>query len=415
MSEVVRIAAEAKAAAVHLAAATTDQKNEALLAMAKALTEHQDEVLAANARDLEAFRQKPGYTKALYDRLLLNEGRIAGMVEGLHQLVALSDPIGEVTGMTIRPNGLQVGQVRVPLGVVGIIYEARPNVTVDAASLALKAGNAVLLRGGSEAINSNKALVRILRQAVEAAGLPAAVISMIEDTDRAAVREMLRLNGYLDVLIPRGGASLIKTVIEHASVPVIETGTGVCHTFIDASADLSMAASIAMNAKTARPGVCNAMETMLVHRDIADKFLPLILPQLFEAGVEVRGCEVTQQYDERVKAATEEDWMAEYLDLILSVKVVSSLDEAINHINHYGTGHSEAIVTALYDHARQFQARVDAAAVYVNASTRFTDGFEFGLGAEMGISTQKLHARGPMGLLALTATKFIINGNGQIR
>ena len=257
-----------------------------------------------------------------------------------------------------------------------------------------------------EAINSIK-LVRILRQAV---AIPAAVISMIE-YDRAAVR-MLRLNGYL-TLCP--AVLRKKTVIEHASVPVIETGTGVCHTFIDASADLSMAASIAMNAKTARPGVCNAMETMLVHRDIADKFLPLILPQLFEAGVEVRGCEVTQQYDERVKAATEEDWMAEYLDLILAVKVVSSLDEAINHINHYGTGHSEAIVTALYDHARQFQARVDAAAVYVNASTRFTDGFEFGLGAEMGISTQKLHARGPMGLLALTATKFIINGNGQIR
>ncbi|HZK25502.1 MAG TPA: glutamate-5-semialdehyde dehydrogenase [Oscillospiraceae bacterium] len=415
MSEVVRKAAEAKAAAVHLAMASTVKKNEALLAIAAALTAQQAEVLAANTKDLEAFHQQPGYTTALHDRLALNEERIAGMVEGLQQLAALPDPIGEVTGMSVRPNGLQVGQVRVPLGVVGIIYEARPNVTVDAASLALKAGNAVVLRGGSEAINSNKALVKILRQAVESVGLPAAVITIIEDTDRAAVHELMRLNENLDVLIPRGGAALIKTVVENSSVPVIATGTGICHTFVDATADVAMATAIAINAKTTRPAVCNALETLLVHQRVADQFLPHMLPQFFAAGVEVRGCEITQQYDQRVAAAKEDDWSTEYLDLIISIKVVASLDEAINHIKRYGTGHSEAIITALYDNAREFQARVDAAAVYVNASTRFTDGFEFGLGAEMGISTQKLHARGPMGLTALTSTKFIINGNGQIR
>ncbi|NLZ38635.1 MAG: glutamate-5-semialdehyde dehydrogenase [Firmicutes bacterium] len=415
MSEVMKKAAAAKAASVQMAMATTEKKNEALLAIADELTANQDEILAANKLDLDNLVRKKDYNKAFYDRLALSPERIAGMTEGVRQIAALPDPVGEVTGMWVRPNGLQIGQVRVPLGVIGIIYEARPNVTVDAAALALKAGNAVLLRGSSEAINSNIALVKCLQQALEKVGLPAGVISLIEDTERAAVQEMMRLNEYLDVLIPRGGANLIKTVTENASIPVIQTGTGVCHTFVDASADLEMAERIVFNAKTNRPGVCNAMETLLVHEKVADAFLPRILEKFFASGVEVRGCEKTCAYDERVKAAVDEDWSTEYLDLILAVKVVKSFAEAVSHINRYGTGHSEAIITTHYQRARDFQAQVDAAAVYVNASTRFTDGFEFGLGAEMGISTQKLHARGPMGLVALTSTKYIINGNGQIR
>ncbi|MDW7651747.1 MAG: glutamate-5-semialdehyde dehydrogenase [Bacillota bacterium] len=415
MSEVVRKASEAKAAAADLAVASTEKKNQALLAMAEALENGRKEILAANARDLANFEKKEGYSRAYYDRLKLTDGRIDDMTEGLRQLVALPDPVGEVTGMVVRPNGLQIGRVRVPLGVIGIIYEARPNVTVDAAGLALKAGNAVVLRGSSEAIYSNKALVGLLRQAVESVGLPAGVVTLVEDTDRAAVMEMMRQNEYLDVLIPRGGAALIQSVVENASVPVIETGTGNCHTFVDESADLKMAEDIAFNAKTHRPGVCNAMETLLVHEAVAGEFLPGMLEKLLAAGVEVRGCQKTQAYNSRVVPATEEDWYSEFLDMILAVRVVGSLDEAISHINKYGSRHSEAIVTAGYQNAREFQARVDAAAVYVNASTRFTDGFEFGLGAEMGISTQKLHARGPMGLQALTSTKFIVNGEGQIR
>lgn len=415
MSEVIRKAAEAREAAALLAAATTEQKNGALLAMARVLWERKEEIIAANAVDLGNLEKKEGYSRAFYDRLKLTEARVADMTEGLRQLTMLPDPVGEVTGMWTRPNGLQIGQVRVPLGVIGIIYEARPNVTVDAAGLALKAGNAVVLRGSSEAINSNKILVEMLREAVVAAGLPAGAVTLVEDTDRSAVLEMMRLNKYLDVLIPRGGASLIKSVVENATVPVIETGTGNCHTFVDESADLKMAEEIAFNAKTQRPGVCNAMETLLVHEAVADRFLPGMLQRFFNSGVEIRGCERTRTYDSRVLAATEEDWYTEFLDLILAVKVVCSLDEAISHINRYGSGHSEAIVTSLYKNAREFQARVDAAAVYVNASTRFTDGFEFGLGAEMGISTQKLHARGPMGLASLTSTKFIINGDGQVR
>lgn len=415
MSDVVRKAAEAKAAAVALAAASTEKKNEALMSMAQVLEDGQEEILAANAVDLENLAKKEGYSKAFYDRLKLTDKRIMDMTEGLRQLVALPDPIGEVTGMQVRPNGLQIGTVRVPLGVIGIIYEARPNVTVDAAGLALKAGNAVVLRGSSEAIHSNKALVKALRQAVASVGLPEGSVVLVEDTDRAAVMEMMRLNQYLDVLIPRGGASLIKSVVENASVPVIETGTGNCHTFVDESADLPMAQEIAFNAKTHRPGVCNAMETLLVHNAVADRFLPGMLKQLFATGVEVRGCEKTQSYHNKVVPATEEDWYTEFLDLILAVKVVDSLDDAIFHINKYGSKHSEAIVTSLYKNARDFQSRVDAAAVYVNASTRFTDGFEFGLGAEMGISTQKLHARGPMGLTALTSMKYIVNGDGQVR
>ena len=415
MSEVILKAAEAKEAAVSLAVASTEKKNQALLAMADVLENAVEEIKAANAVDLENLAKKADYSRAFYDRLKLTEARIADMTEGLRQLVALPDPVGEVIGMLTRPNGLQIGRVRVPLGVIGIIYEARPNVTVDAAGLALKAGNAVVLRGSSEAIHSNKALVGLLRRAVESVGLPAGTVTLVEDTDRAAVTELMRLNEYLDVLIPRGGASLIKTVVENASVPVIETGTGNCHTFVDATADVGMAKDIAFNAKTHRPGVCNAMETLLVHASVAEAFLPGMLEQLFGAGVEVRGCEKTQGFDKRVLPASEEDWYSEFLDLILAVKVVDSLDGAIRHISQYGSKHSEAIVTSLYNNAREFQARVDAAAVYVNASTRFTDGFEFGLGAEMGISTQKLHARGPMGLQALTSTKFIVNGDGQVR
>lgn len=415
MSDVVQKAAEAKKASVQLATAAAAKKNEALLAIAEVLAANQEEILLANARDLENLTKKNDYNKAFYDRLALSKERIAEMTEGLRQLVALPDPIGEVTNMVVRPNGLQIGQVRVPLGVVGIIYEARPNVTVDAAALALKAGNAVVLRGSSEAINSNKALVKFLRQAMEMVGLPAGVINLIENTDRAAVQEMMRLTEYLDVLIPRGGANLIKSVVENASVPVIQTGSGVCHTFVDASADVEMAINIAFNAKTHRPAVCNALETLLVHKEAAAVFLPKMIEKYFAAGVEVRGCDKTSAYDSRVLLASDDDWAAEYLDLIVAIKVVDSFAEAVSHINRYGTGHSEAIVTSLYKRARDFQTEVDAAAVYVNASTRFTDGFEFGLGAEMGISTQKLHARGPMGLSALTSTKFIINGDGQIR
>jgi glutamate-5-semialdehyde dehydrogenase len=415
VSEVIQKAAEAKEAAVSLAVASTEKKNQALLAMADVLENAVEEIKAANAVDLQNLTKKADYSRAFYDRLKLTEARIADMTEGLRQLVALPDPVGEVIGMLTRPNGLQIGRVRVPLGVIGIIYEARPNVTVDAAGLALKAGNAVVLRGSSEAIHSNKALVGLLRRAVESVGLPAGTVTLVEDTDRAAVTEMMRLNEYLDVLIPRGGASLIKTVVENASVPVIETGTGNCHTFVDATADVGMAQDIAFNAKTHRPGVCNAMETLLVHESVAEAFLPGMLERFFAAGVEVRGCEKTQGFDKRVVPASEEDWSREFLDLILAVNVVDSLDGAIRHISQYGSKHSEAIVTALYNNAREFQARVDAAAVYVNASTRFTDGFEFGLGAEMGISTQKLHARGPMGLQALTSTKFIVNGDGQVR
>ncbi|MCW3489585.1 glutamate-5-semialdehyde dehydrogenase [Dethiobacter alkaliphilus] len=415
MSEVIKKAAESKEASVMLATASTKQKNDALLSMAEALQNNQEEILAANAIDLDNLTKKEGYNKAFYDRLKLTGDRVMGMVEGLRELVALPDPIGEVMGMQTRPNGLQVGRVRVPLGVVGIIYEARPNVTADASGLALKAGNAVLLRGSSEAIHSNKALVKVLRQAVAAVGLPAGTITLVEETDRSAVMEMMRLNAYLDVLIPRGGASLIKSVVENASVPVIETGTGNCHTFVDQSADLQMAEEIAFNAKTHRPGVCNAMETLLVHKDVAEDFLPGMVQRLTAAGVEVRGCEKTQRSADNVVAATEEDWYTEYLDMVLAIRVVDSLDEAILHINKYGSKHSEAIVTSQYHNARVFQSHVDAAAVYVNASTRYTDGGEFGLGAEMGISTQKLHARGPMGLTALTSTKFIINGDGQIR
>jgi len=411
---VVEKARLAQKAARQLAAASTDVKNAALLAMAEALQQRSDEILRANAQDMEAGRQK-GLSQALLDRLLLTEKRIADMAEGLRQVAALPDPVGEVVKMWTRPNGLQIGQMRVPLGVVGIIYEARPNVTVDAAALCLKTGNAVLLRGGSEAINSNTAIARIISRAAREVGLPEAAIQLIEITDREAVNVMLRLNGYLDVLIPRGGAGLIRTVVENASVPVIETGVGNCHVYVDVEADLAMAEEIVINAKTQRPAVCNAMETLLVHREVAADFLPGLAERLTELGVELRGCPETQKLVPGAQAASEEDWETEYLDLILAIRVVDSLDEALDHIYRYGTKHSEAIVTSNYFTARRFLQEVDAAAVYVNASTRFTDGFQFGFGAEIGISTQKLHARGPMGLTELTTIKYIIYGEGQIR
>lgn len=414
-SEVVAKAERARQAAAVMAGISTNAKNKALRLIAAALKEKSDEIIKANAGDLKVFRESSGYSEALYDRLLLNKERIAAAAEGLLEIAALEDPVGEVAGMRLRPNGLQIGEVRVPLGVVGIIYEARPNVTVDAAGLTLKSGNAVILRGGSEAIRSNICLVGIIQEQLRVAGLPEAAVQLIEDTDRSAALTLMRLNGLVDLLIPRGGPALIKTVIENATVPVIQTGAGNCHLYVDEGADLEMAADIAINAKTQRPGVCNAIETMLVHEAVADQFLPPVMDRLIEAGVELRGCPHAVSYNPSVKPASEEDWATEYLDLILAVKVVADMDEAIEHINRYGTMHSEAIVTCDYARARSFLNRVDAAAVYVNASTRFTDGYEFGLGAEMGISTQKLHVRGPMGLKALTGLKYIIFGSGQIR
>ncbi|MFZ5898984.1 MAG: glutamate-5-semialdehyde dehydrogenase [Bacillota bacterium] len=407
-------AARCRSAARRLAYLPTNVKDKALGAMADALLARSREILAANELDMEAGREK-GLSKALLDRLMLNEARIADMAEGLRAVAGLPDPVGEVLGMWTRPNGLQVGQMRVPLGVIGIIYEARPNVTVDAAGLCLKAGNAVLLRGGSEAINSNRVIAGIIAEAAVGAGAPEGCIELVDVTDRAAVGIMLKMNGYLDVVIPRGGAGLIQFVVQNATVPVIETGVGNCHVFVDRDADLEMAAKIVINAKCQRPGVCNAMETLLVDAPVADAFLPGLLPKLREAGVEVRGDERTRSFADWVKPATELDWATEYLDLILAVRVVDGLDQAIEHIYRYGTKHSEAIVTENYTRARRFIQEVDAAAVYVNASTRFTDGYQFGFGAEIGISTQKLHARGPMGLKELTTIKYICYGTGQIR
>ncbi|NLP42473.1 MAG: glutamate-5-semialdehyde dehydrogenase [Veillonellaceae bacterium] len=404
----------AKTAARKLAVMPSTIKDKALIEMADALERFQSDIMAANDTDIENGKAK-GLSKALLDRLLLNEARVKAMAEGLRQIAALPDPIGEGLGTKRRPNGLEITKVRVPLGVIGIIYEARPNVTVDAAGLCLKSGNAVILRGGSEAIASNTAIIKVITAAAYTAGIPEGAIQFIETTDRQAVNAMLKLNQYLDVIIPRGGAGLIKTVVENSSVPVIETGTGICHTFVDESADLNMAEAIAYNAKVSRPGVCNAMETLLVHEAVAAKFLPSMLEKYNQAGVELRGCPKTAVYNRAVKPAADEDWATEYHDLILSVKVVSGLNEALEHIAKYGTRHSEAIVTKNYNNARRFQQEVDAAAVYVNASTRFTDGFEFGFGAEIGISTQKIHARGPMGLPELTTIKYVIAGDGQIR
>ncbi|MBS5926869.1 MAG: glutamate-5-semialdehyde dehydrogenase [Clostridium sp.] len=414
MSKLILKGQRAKEASYELMNATTTKKNEALLKMAEKLIENKDYIIAENKRDLDKAIEK-GTTEAMLDRLKLDEKRLADMADGLREVVALADPVGEVTSMWRRPNGLQIGKQRVPMGVIGIIYEARPNVTCDAAGLCLKTGNAVILRGGSEAINSNMAIVKALVEGIKETGLPEYSLQLVEDTSREVATEMMRLNEYIDVLIPRGGAGLIKAVVKNATVPVIETGTGNCHVYVDCDADLEMAKNIVINAKTSRPAVCNAEEKLLVSEKVADKFIPMIINALREKNVKVIGDENVRTIIEDVQAATEEDWGREYLDYIIGVKIVKDVDEAISHINKYGSGHSEAIVTKSYDNSQRFLQRVDAAAVYVNASTRFTDGSEFGFGAEIGISTQKLHARGPMGLTELTTTKYIIYGNGQIR
>ena len=393
---------------------TTDQKNQVLAAVADHLVESTDKLLEANTADVTNAKQNH-MPEGLVDRLMLSPERIEGMAEGLRQLVALEDPIGEVTGMKKRPNGLMIGQKRVPLGVVGIIYEARPNVTADAFGLCFKTGNVVILKGGSDAIHSNEAIVDCIRESLKACGATENAIQLIADTSRETAAEFMKMNEYVDVLIPRGGKGLIKAVVNQSTIPVIETGTGNCHIYVDESADLDMAVNIILNAKTQRVGVCNACESLLVHANVKEKLLPVLAQKLKEKHVEMRADKEAHELMPGSVDATEEDWGTEYLDYILSIKVVYSVDEAIAHINRYNTGHSEAIITNDYTNAQKFLDEVDAAAVYVNASTRFTDGFEFGYGAEIGISTQKLHARGPMGLLALTTTKYIIYGNGQIR
>lgn len=392
-----------------------EEKNDALKLIAKALIDNTDAILAANKIDVDNGRAN-GLTESIIDRLSLSKARIEGMAQGVLDVAALPDPIGAVLSGSKRPNGLNITKVRVPIGVIGIIFEARPNVTSDAASLCLKSGNAVILRGGKEAINSNKCIADIMRSALEKSALDKNCIQLIEDTTRQSSVELMGLVDYLDLLIPRGGAGLIRAVVENAKVPVIETGVGNCHVFVDESADIDMAANIIYNAKTSRPSVCNAIETILVHKNIAEKALPVIKARLDEKNVELRGCERTREIlGDSVIPAIEADWATEYLDYILAVKVVDNIDEAIAHITKYSSGHSECIVTENYKNANRFKSEVDAAAVYVNASTRFTDGGMFGLGAEIGISTQKIHARGPMGLNELTSMKFIIEGDGQIR
>lgn len=405
----------AVAASRVLALASTDVKNEALIGISKALIDCADKILEENAKDIEAARAA-GMRQSLIDRLALSRERIAGIADGVAKVAALDDPVGKSDGGWIRPNGLRIEKVRVPLGVIGMIYEARPNVTADAAALCLKSGNACLLRGGKEALRSNLEIARVIRGAIAKAGLPEDCVQVLDDTSHETANKMMRLNKYIDVLIPRGGQGLIRTVVENATVPVIETGTGNCHVYVDESADLDMAAKIIFNAKTSRPSVCNAAETLLVHRKIASAFLPKAKALLDTKHVELRGDEAVREIlGDCVVPATEEDWATEYLDYILAVKVVDSIDEAIDHINRYGTKHSETIVTESYTNSQLFLQKVDAAAVYVNASTRFTDGNEFGFGAEIGISTQKLHARGPVGLTELTTQKYRIYGSGQIR
>ncbi|MDD4510261.1 MAG: glutamate-5-semialdehyde dehydrogenase [Oscillospiraceae bacterium] len=409
------MARSAKIAERTLGIAGTEEKNQALLAIASCLMERCQEILEANEQDLEAARAD-GMSDSLLDRLALTEERVEGIVEGVRQVAALPDPIGEVTKMSKMPNGLIIGKRRVPLGVIGIIYEARPNVTVDAAALCLKSGNVVVLRGGKEAIHSNTALVSIMRDALEQAGLPRDCICFVHDTSRTVANEMMTLSDYIDVLIPRGGAGLIQTVVENAKMPVIQTGVGNCHVYVDGEANLQIAAEIIYNAKCSRPSVCNAAETLLVARGVAKEFLPMAKQFLDQKQVELRGCYATREIlGDTVKHATKSDYYTEFGDYILAIKLVAGVEEAIQFINRHGTGHSECIVTDNYFTAQKFLNEVDAAAVYVNASTRFTDGFEFGLGAEIGISTQKMHARGPMGLEELTSSKYIIYGEGQIR
>ncbi|MBN1882679.1 MAG: glutamate-5-semialdehyde dehydrogenase [Deltaproteobacteria bacterium] len=408
------VAKRARKAGTTLAKTNTRTKNDALLIMADELEGHKAHLKGENEKDLAAAREK-GISGAMLDRLTLSDNVIASMSESLREVAALPDPVGEVTKMWRRPNGLLVGRQRIPLGVIGIIYESRPNVTADAAGLCIKSGNAVVLRGGSEAIHSNVAIADVLRQSCKKAGIPEDSVGMISTTDRSAVDEMLSLEEYIDVIIPRGGEALIKKVVETSMIPVIKHYKGVCHVFVDVSADLDMAVSIAVNAKAQRPGVCNAMETLLVHEGIADSFLPRAASELAQKGVELRGCPETRKILPDSTPATEDDWYEEYLDLILAVRVVKDMDEAIEHIEKYGSLHTESIVTRDYENARRFLDEVNSSCVFVNATTRFSDGFELGLGAEIGISTTKLHAFGPMGLEELTTTKFIIHGDGQIR
>ena len=408
------IGAAAKQASVLMNRMTVTEKNKGLSAVAKALTAKTEYILAANDQDIEEAK-KNHMSEALLDRLRLTEDRIGGMAEGIRQVVALTDPVGEVISMKTTPSGLQIGQKRVPMGVIGIIYESRPTVTADAFALCFKTGNVVILKGGSDAIHSNEAIVKCIRETLKANGVTENAIQLIQDTSRETAAEFMKMNEYVDVLIPRGGKGLIKAVVNQSTIPVIETGTGNCHIYVDESADLDMAVDIIMNAKTQRVGVCNACESLLVNASVKEALLPVLAKRLQEKHVQMRADKEALQLMPGAVAASEEDWGTEYLDYILSIKVVYSVDEAIAHINQYNTGHSEAIITNNYANAQKFLDEVDAAAVYVNASTRFTDGFEFGYGAEIGISTQKLHARGPMGLLALTTTKYIIYGNGQIR
>ena len=413
MSRLIEMGKAAKDASVILAKLKTPEKNRALNACADALEKNMDRVLDVNKKDVEAAVAN-GIKGAFIDRLTLTEDRVRGMADGLRDVAKLDDPIGEVLYMKTLDNGLIIGQKRVPMGVIGIIFEARPNVTADAFGLCLKAGSATILRGGKEAFGSNTTVVNIFRETLESIGLPADCVQMVEDTSRETATEMMRLNGYIDVLIPRGGAGLIQSVVQNSTVPVIETGTGNCHTYVDENADLDMAVRIVINAKTQRPGVCNACESLLVHEAVADKFIPMVSKALKEKNVEIRGDKKFIDEGGAVPA-TDDDWGTEYSDLIISARVVKDIDEAIAHIRKYGTNHSECIVTESYTNAQKFLDEVDAAAVYVNASTRFTDGGQFGFGAEIGISTQKLHARGPMGLKEMTTTKYIIYGNGQIR
>ncbi len=404
----------AVSAARELNLLSEEAKNRALLAAADKLCEKSEAIIAANAKDVECA-ERAGMSAALIDRLRLDEARVISMADGLRQIVALASPLGEIVMETTRPNGLNICEKRVPIGVIGIIYESRPNVTADAFGLCFKTGNAVILRGGSDAINSNITIADTLRAAISECGICGDAIQLVTDTSRETVRELMRLNGYIDVLIPRGGAGLIKTVVETSTLPVIETGTGNCHIYVDESANLDMARDIIVNAKTQRLGVCNACESLVVNASVAERAVPIIVEALREKGVEIRGDERARAIVPDIKPALEIDWGREYLDAIISLKIVDGTDEAIAHINKYNTKHSEAIITGNEENAEKFLAEIDAAAVYVNASTRFTDGFEFGFGAEIGISTQKLHARGPMGLRALTSTKYVIRGNGQTR
>ena len=408
------IGARAKAAAARMSRLGVLDKNRGLAAVSEALKRRGEEIIEANRIDVAKAREK-GVKPSLIDRLQVNDARILAMAQGLDQVIELKDPVGEITDMVLRPNGLQIGKKRVPLGVIGIIYESRPNVTADAFGLCFKTGNAVILRGGSDAIRSNQAIAAIIRDALEKEGLPADAIILLGDTSRETAEELMRLNRYVDVLIPRGGSGLIQTVVQKSTVPVIETGTGNCHIYVDEFADIDMAANIIFNAKTQRMGVCNACESLVIHEKILVEALPVIARRLWEKDVEIRGDEKACSVCEGILPATEEDWGTEYLDAVISVRTAATVEEAIAHINRYNTGHSEAIITRDYRNAQKFLNEIDAAAVYVNASTRFTDGFEFGMGAEIGISTQKLHARGPMGLESLTTVKYVIYGDGQVR